>query len=131
MRHTDTQHTSLNQDGFYFPIGNGIDETEMTRQNIYTNPESLNAKNSFIIRRKFNLTWWLICFTVKGFYPTNIFIFASKSMQFQYIYVFSDKRKGRMWVEDRISKSKNNRAAVMFCHTEIHIPLLCPVNFHE
>ena len=36
-----------------------------------------------------------------------------------------------MWVEDRISKSKNNRAAVMFCHTEIHIPLLCPVNFHE
>ena len=52
-------------------------------------------------------------------------------MQFQYIYVFSDQRKGRMWVEDRISKSKNNRAAVMFCHTQIHNPLLCPVNFHE
>ena len=36
-----------------------------------------------------------------------------------------------MWVEDRISKSKINRVAVMFGHTEIHIPVLCPVNFDE
>ena len=52
-------------------------------------------------------------------------------MQFHYLYVFSDKRRGHMWVEDRISKSKINMGAVMFCHTEIHIPVLCPVNFHE
>ena len=47
------------------------------------------------------------------------------------MYVLSDKRSGHMWVEDRISKSKINRVAVMFGHTEIHIPVLCPVNFDE
>ena len=47
------------------------------------------------------------------------------------MYVLSNKRSGHMWVDDRISKSKINRVAVMFYHTEIHIPVLCPVNFHE
>ena len=26
MRHTDTQHILLNQDGFCFPVGNGIEK---------------------------------------------------------------------------------------------------------
>ena len=47
------------------------------------------------------------------------------------MYVVSDKRSGHIWVEDLISKSKIDRVAVMFCLTEIHIPVLCPVNFHE
>ena len=52
-------------------------------------------------------------------------------MQLHFVYVFGDKRRN-MWVEDRISKSKNsNRVAVMFCHTEIHIPVLFAVNFLE
>ena len=52
-------------------------------------------------------------------------------MQFHCVYVFGDKR-GRIWVKDRISKSKNsNRVAVMFCHTDIYILVLCPVNFLE
>ena len=68
-------------------------------------------------------------FTNKGFYPTNIFIFATEYMQFHCVYNFGDK-KGHIWVEHRISKSKNdNRFEVMFCHAEIHIPVLCPVNF--
>ena len=60
MRHTDTQHILLNQDGFCFPVGNDIEKPikmwrVMTRRSIYSDPKSLNAKNSFIIRRKFNL----------------------------------------------------------------------------
>ena len=103
----------------------------MRRRNIYSDLKNLNTKKSFIMRRKFNLTRWLIYITGKGFYPTNIFIFATESMQFHYLYVFGDKR-GHMWVEDHISKRKNyNRVAVMFCHTEIQIPVLCPVNILE
>ena len=103
----------------------------MKRRNIYSDPKSLNTKISSIIRKTINLTRCLICFTDIGFYPTNIFIFATESLQFRYVYVFGDKR-GHMWVEDRISKSKNNnRVAAISCHTEIHIPVFYPVNFLE
>ena len=59
----------------------------MKRRNIYSDPKSLNTKISSIIRKTINLTRCLICFTDIGFYPTNIFIFATESLQFRYVYV--------------------------------------------
>ena len=80
-------NTLWNKDCFCFAIGNGIEKPIRNvegyeRQKIPSDPKSLNTKNLFFIRRKFNLTRWLICFTNNAFCPTNIFIFATEFMQF-------------------------------------------------
>ena len=65
----------------------------MRRRNIYSDPKSLNAKNLFIISRKFNLTRWPICFTAKGFILL-IFSFLLQNECNSIIYMFLVIRGG-------------------------------------